>query len=241
MPLPAWCLTLSYGMPPPHRAIRILFLCTNLPFFGCGVALAARGHPYLGLVTALMGFVSGAFHFYQCLDGLNSQRVRYLLVADQACATVLVAANVGTASEWPSPLVWALGTVALLLLWWGTLRPNRGEPTAAPWSAAQQSLYAWTHGAWHLLICASSSLFVAQAHAPLDTAADDSGTQARAALSAAAVVSATGTGLFVLRGCGCGACAGVDAVSSEPHSSQQQQGARGTNRRDGRRQAASRA
>ena len=42
MPLPAWCLTLSYGMPPPHRAIRILFLCTNLPFFGCGVALAAR-------------------------------------------------------------------------------------------------------------------------------------------------------------------------------------------------------
>ena len=163
MPLPAWCLTLSYGIPPPHRAIRILFLCTNLPFFGCGVALAARGHPYLGLATALMGFVSGAFHFYQCLDGLNSQRVRYLLVADQACAAVLVAANVGTASEWPSPLVWALGTVALLLLWWGTLRPNRGGPTAAPWSAAQQSLYAWTHGAWHLLICASSSLFVAQA------------------------------------------------------------------------------
>jgi len=92
-------LHLDYGVPPDSKAVRALFLCTNLPFFGCGIALCVTGHPYLGLATAVMGFISGGFHFYQCVDGLDSNRVKGWLLVDMLSAAMLCVLNVATASH----------------------------------------------------------------------------------------------------------------------------------------------
>ena len=195
---PASCVPeLDYGEVHPSRLARVLFLSTNLPFFACAIALAARGHAVLGVCTALMGFVSGGFHFYQVRDGGGSNRVRLWLMCDFAMAGVLVVANLCAATALPSAAVWALAVAGVALLYFGTLRRH-----AVP-RAWRVSVYTATHGAWHLLICAASSLFVVQSHAA--PAADDT-PASRAALSVACLLSASGTALFVLRGCPCGPC-----------------------------------
>jgi len=187
---------LSYGELPPSRIAQVFFLSTNLPFFACAIALASRGYAMLGVTTAAMGFVSAGFHWYQCQDGPGSDRVRMWLICDFSMAAVLVVLNGATATGWPSLATWILGSAGLGLLYVGTLREVQGDQS---W---RQNFYATTHGAWHCLICAASTLFVVESH---DTPTAD-GAAVDVALSVAAVVSAAGTGLFVLRGCPCRRC-----------------------------------
>ena len=187
---------LSYGEVPASRVVQLFFLATNLPFFACALALAARGYAVLGVATAAMGFVSGGFHWYQCQDGQGSERVRLWLIGDFAMCAVLVVLNVATATGWPSLATWGLGIAGLSLLYVGTIREVPGDQS---W---RERFYTVTHGLWHCVICAASTLFVVQSH----DVPESGGAGTEVALSLAAVVSAAGTGLFVLRGCPCGRC-----------------------------------
>jgi hypothetical protein len=204
---------LDYGEVCKSKLGQFVFMSTNLPFFACAMSLAARGYALMGVVTAVAGFVSGGFHFYQCTDGQGSERVRLWLIGDLVAATLLAVVNIATASTWPSPVVVVLGSGGFALLYVGTLRPVRQESDGMlDTVASHKDFYTATHGAWHLLICAASSLFVVQSHqleAPQSA-------ESKMALSAAAVLSCAGTGLFVLRGCPCG-CMYSDNRSTTGH------------------------
>lgn len=208
---------LSYGEVCESKSGQFLFLATNLPFFACGLSLAARGYALLGVVTAIAGFVSGAFHFYQCIDGQGSERVRLLLIGDLVAAATLGIVNIATASTLPSPEVLLLGAGGFGLLYVGTLRTipqDVGNYLDA--IARHHSFYTITHGLWHLLICSASSLFVVQSHRAHQDAPQSEETEL--ALSAAAALSTSGTALFVLRGCPCG-CSSRNGVGIEADAS----------------------
>jgi hypothetical protein len=201
--MPAMVPMLDYGRVCESKLGQWLFMATNLPFFACAIALAARGFALLGVVTAVVGFVSGGFHYYQCVDGQGSERVRQWLIGDMLAAAALALANVATASAWPSPVVVGLGTGAVAMLYVGTLRAARRDGDGLLDALARhESFYTATHGAWHLLVCAASSVFVLQSHTVRHDA--PASPEAKAALSAATLLSCAGTGLFVLRGCPCG-------------------------------------
>ena len=147
----------------------------------------------MGLLTAVMGFISAGFHYYQTVDGKGadgkgSDRVRRWLMADIAMAVVaapplplptrppdplssnapaalirgwrgtqvLFCANFLSARQFPGAAEWLLGAGAFALLYFGTLRPGMSEEAAS-------LFYTASHGAWHLLICAASTMYVMRA------------------------------------------------------------------------------
>ena len=110
------------------------------------------------------------------------------LLADIAMAGSLAVLYAVLAESWPSPEVWALAASSAFVFVIGT------HMVSTP------VFYTWTHGLWHVLSCASGFVFAAQSHMAVDRELDG---RAQAALGAAAVISASGTGLFVLHGCSC--------------------------------------
>ena len=69
---------------------------------------------------------------------------------------MLFSANFLTARQFPGAAEWLLGAAAFALLYFGTLRPGMSEEAAS-------LFYTASHGAWHLLICAASTMYVMRA------------------------------------------------------------------------------
>ena len=69
---------------------------------------------------------------------------------------MLFCANFLSARQFPGAAEWLLGAAAFALLYFGTLRPGMSEEAAS-------LFYTASHGAWHLLICAASTMYVMRA------------------------------------------------------------------------------
>ena len=69
---------------------------------------------------------------------------------------MLFSANFLTARQFPGAAEWLLGAAAFALLYFGTPRPGMSEEAAS-------LFYTASHGAWHLLICAASTMYVMRA------------------------------------------------------------------------------